>query len=157
MLITGAGGGLGRLLAIRMTRLGAKTILWDISKDGERETKILSIKSFPHRENILPGLKETSNILQAMGGEYKEQIVDISKKEEVYKAAEHIRQTMGDVSGIQNFSFPTKCQHLVTFFDHEIFLENTQLCKLLCKVPISCQVSQSVSRPPWRLIIVIEG
>lgn len=35
VLITGAGGGLGRLLAIRMTRLGAKTVLWDISKEGE--------------------------------------------------------------------------------------------------------------------------
>lgn len=33
-----------------------------------------------------------------MGGEYKELIVDISKKEEVYKAADHIRETMGDVS-----------------------------------------------------------
>lgn len=37
VLITGAGGGLGRLLAIRMTRLGAKLILWDISKEGECE------------------------------------------------------------------------------------------------------------------------
>lgn len=33
-----------------------------------------------------------------MGGEYKELIVDISKKEDVYKAADHIRETMGDVS-----------------------------------------------------------
>lgn len=46
----------------------------------------------------LPGLKETTNILDAMGGEYKEYIVDISKKEEVYKVADQIRQTMGDVS-----------------------------------------------------------
>lgn len=33
-----------------------------------------------------------------MGGEYKEYIVDISKKEDVYAAAEEIRQTIGDVS-----------------------------------------------------------
>lgn len=85
MLITGAGGGLGRLLAIRMTRLGAKTILWDISNEG---------------------LKETTTILQAMGGEYNEFIVDISKKEDVYKAADHIRATIGDVSiEIKCFTF----------------------------------------------------
>lgn len=33
-----------------------------------------------------------------MGGVYKECVVDISKKEEVYKAADTIRATMGDVS-----------------------------------------------------------
>lgn len=51
-----------------------------------------------------PGLKETTNILSAMGGEYKELIVDISKKEEVYKAADHIRETMGDVSIANKYS-----------------------------------------------------
>lgn len=39
-----------------------------------------------------------------MGGEYKELIVDISKKEEVYKAADHIRETMGDVSIANKYS-----------------------------------------------------
>lgn len=33
-LITGGGGGLGRLLAIRLTRLGARVVLWDINQDG---------------------------------------------------------------------------------------------------------------------------
>lgn len=34
-LITGGGGGLGRLLALRLVRLGCKVILWDINQDGE--------------------------------------------------------------------------------------------------------------------------
>ena len=104
MLITGAGGGLGRLLAIRMTRLGAKTILWDISKEGEsidyhsEESLTFPFLLVSTGESSSAGLKETTNILQAMGGEYKELIVDISKKEDVYKAADKIRETMGDVS-----------------------------------------------------------
>jgi all-trans-retinol dehydrogenase (NAD+) len=34
-VITGGGGGLGRLLAMRLVRLGVKVILWDISQEGE--------------------------------------------------------------------------------------------------------------------------
>lgn len=41
---------------------------------------------------------ETTSILKAMGGEYRDYIVDISKKEDVYKAADTIRQELGDVS-----------------------------------------------------------
>lgn len=34
-VITGGGGGLGRLLAMRLVRLGVKVILWDINQEGE--------------------------------------------------------------------------------------------------------------------------
>lgn len=34
-MVTGGGGGLGRLLAMRLTKLGAKVIVWDINQDGE--------------------------------------------------------------------------------------------------------------------------
>lgn len=34
-VITGGGGGLGRLLAMRLVRLGVKVILWDINQDGK--------------------------------------------------------------------------------------------------------------------------
>ncbi|KAL1399597.1 hypothetical protein pipiens_008083, partial [Culex pipiens pipiens] len=32
-MVTGGGGGLGRLLAMRLTKLGAKVIVWDINQD----------------------------------------------------------------------------------------------------------------------------
>lgn len=35
VLITGGGGGLGRLLAMRMARLKAKIVVWDINQKGE--------------------------------------------------------------------------------------------------------------------------
>lgn len=35
VLITGGGGGLGRLLAMRMARLKAKVVVWDINEKGK--------------------------------------------------------------------------------------------------------------------------
>lgn len=35
VLITGGGGGIGRLLALRVARLNAKVVVWDISNEGE--------------------------------------------------------------------------------------------------------------------------
>lgn len=37
VLITGGGGGLGRLLAMRMARLKAKVVVWDINEKGEED------------------------------------------------------------------------------------------------------------------------
>ena len=34
-MITGGGGGLGRLLAMRLVRLGVRVIMWDISQEGK--------------------------------------------------------------------------------------------------------------------------
>lgn len=34
VLVTGAGGGLGRLMALKFAKLGATVIVWDIKKDG---------------------------------------------------------------------------------------------------------------------------
>ncbi|XP_036292858.1 epidermal retinol dehydrogenase 2 isoform X2 [Pipistrellus kuhlii] len=38
VLITGAGSGLGRLLALQFARLGAVLVLWDINTEGNEET-----------------------------------------------------------------------------------------------------------------------
>jgi len=34
-LVTGGGGGLGRLLCLRLSNLGAIVVIWDINKAGE--------------------------------------------------------------------------------------------------------------------------
>lgn len=34
-VVTGGGGGLGRLLAMRLSRVGVKVILWDINQEGK--------------------------------------------------------------------------------------------------------------------------
>ncbi|TGZ47258.1 Epidermal retinal dehydrogenase 2 [Temnothorax longispinosus] len=38
-LVTGGGGGLGRLLSLRLANLGAIVIVWDINETGEYEMK----------------------------------------------------------------------------------------------------------------------
>lgn len=44
------------------------------------------------------GLDETKKMIQSMGGKCHGYKVDISNKEEVYKAADTIRREIGDVS-----------------------------------------------------------
>ena len=44
VLVTGAGSGIGRLMALKFADLGAKIVCWDINKDGMEET-VNDIKS----------------------------------------------------------------------------------------------------------------
>lgn len=40
-VVTGGGGGLGSLIALRLARLGCTVVLWDINKQGEFEYLII--------------------------------------------------------------------------------------------------------------------
>ncbi|XP_066235122.1 short-chain dehydrogenase/reductase family 16C member 6-like [Saccopteryx leptura] len=82
VLITGAGSGLGRLMAIKFARLGAILVLWDINEEGNMETCRLA------KEN---------------GGEkvfaYK---CDCSNRQEVYRVADQVKKEVGDVTLLIN-------------------------------------------------------
>ncbi|CAH0564161.1 unnamed protein product [Brassicogethes aeneus] len=80
-LVTGGGGGLGRLLALRLAKLGATVVLWDIN---------------------VAGLEETVNLVNSIGGKAFAFKCDISDKDDVYKAAEITRQEVGDVQILIN-------------------------------------------------------
>jgi all-trans-retinol dehydrogenase (NAD+) len=48
----------------------------------------------------LTGLDESVKIIESLGGWCRGQIVDISRREEVYKAADEIKSKYGNVSAI---------------------------------------------------------
>lgn len=98
-LVTGGGGGLGRLLALRLTKLGAKVIVWDINQEA---------------------IDETVKIVQSLGGFCKGYLVDISNKEQVYKSADLIREEVGDVSLLFNNAGVVSGRALLDTPDHLI-------------------------------------
>ena len=66
VLITGAGSGIGKLMALKFAKLGAKVVLWDINEEGN--------------ETVMKEIKAEGGVAHA----YK---VDCSKKEDVYASA----------------------------------------------------------------------
>lgn len=70
VLITGAGSGIGRMMALEFAKLGATLILWDINEEGNDAVK----------EEI-----------ESRGGVAHAFKVDCSKREEIYAAADKVR------------------------------------------------------------------
>lgn len=70
VLITGAGSGLGRLLALKFARLGAVLVLWDINKEGNEETCNMARDAGATRAYAYT--------------------CDCSRKEEVYRVADQV-------------------------------------------------------------------
>uniref|UniRef100_A0A1B0B8X6 Short-chain dehydrogenase/reductase 3 n=1 Tax=Glossina palpalis gambiensis TaxID=67801 RepID=A0A1B0B8X6_9MUSC len=98
-LITGGGNGLGRLLALRLCKMGAKIVIWDINKAG---------------------INKTVQMLEELGGYCKGYVVDISKREEVYKAAEDVKRDVGDINLLINNAGVVSGFNLLDTPDHLI-------------------------------------
>ena len=81
MFLTGAGSGLGRLMALKFARLGATVVCVDINETSNDET-VQKIKS--------EGFK-------AYG--YK---CDCSSREDIYRVAELVKKQVGDVTMLIN-------------------------------------------------------
>uniref|UniRef100_A0ABI7XZ42 Short chain dehydrogenase/reductase family 16C member 5 n=1 Tax=Felis catus TaxID=9685 RepID=A0ABI7XZ42_FELCA len=82
VLITGAGRGLGRLLALRFAHLGSVLVLWDINKEGNEETCRMAREAGATRVYAYT--------------------CDCSQKEEIYRVAEQVKKEVGDVSILIN-------------------------------------------------------
>ncbi|GMS93573.1 hypothetical protein PENTCL1PPCAC_15748, partial [Pristionchus entomophagus] len=80
-LITGAGSGLGRMMAIEFAKLGCTLVLWDVNEKGNEETKIMLGKS---------GVKVYTYTL------------DLSKKEQINATAERVKKEVGEVDILIN-------------------------------------------------------
>ncbi|XP_063386506.1 short-chain dehydrogenase/reductase family 16C member 6 isoform X2 [Cydia fagiglandana] len=81
VLVTGGGGGVGRQLAVKLARLGAKVVVWDINKEG---------------------LQKTCADVTMEGYEIASYVVDLADRAAVYAAAEKVKKEVGKVDVLIN-------------------------------------------------------
>ncbi|KAL0118164.1 hypothetical protein PUN28_009081 [Cardiocondyla obscurior] len=80
-LVTGGGGGLGRLLSLRLANLGAIVIVWDINETG---------------------IEETVKLVRAAGGTCYGYVCDLCDRADIYKKAKIIQEEIGKVTILIN-------------------------------------------------------
>ncbi|GMR46556.1 hypothetical protein PMAYCL1PPCAC_16751, partial [Pristionchus mayeri] len=82
ILITGAGGGLGRLLALRLADRGATLVLWDADEKGLKNTQEQCVKE--------------------ANGVVKIYVVDMLDRSSIARAAEAVKKEVGPVNILIN-------------------------------------------------------
>ncbi|XP_026202803.1 retinol dehydrogenase 10-B-like [Anabas testudineus] len=80
-LITGAGGALGRLFALEFAKEGASLVLWDCNEAAN---------------------EKTAELARELGVRVHTYTVDLSKRRDIYEAADTVRAEVGDVSILVN-------------------------------------------------------
>ncbi|CAH2043834.1 unnamed protein product, partial [Iphiclides podalirius] len=81
VLVTGGGGGVGRHLAMKLARLGANVVVWDINEDA---------------------LQKTCSNIKDEGYEVASYIVDLADRASVYATAEKVKKEVGKVDVLIN-------------------------------------------------------
>ena len=98
-LVTGAGQGLGKQLAYRLSECGATVVLWDINEESVRSV---------------------CDELNEQGREAFAYRVDCSNREEIYAAADTVKKDVGNVSILVN-NAGIYTNKLIADTDDEIF------------------------------------
>ncbi|XP_057378300.1 epidermal retinol dehydrogenase 2-like [Daphnia carinata] len=80
-LVTGAGGGIGRLIALGLSNLGCVVVCWDVAKQAN---------------------EETARLIKLSKGQVYAYQVDLTKREDIYRAAERVKQDVGKVTILVN-------------------------------------------------------
>ncbi|KAM6346107.1 estradiol 17-beta-dehydrogenase 11-like [Podargus strigoides] len=99
VLITGAGHGVGRATAFEFAKRQSRLVLWDINKHG---------------------VEETAAECERLGATVQAFVVDCSKREEIYSAAEKVKKDIGDVSILVNNAGVITAADLLSTQDHQI-------------------------------------
>ena len=99
VVVTGAGGGIGRLLALKLARLGCKVVCWDVIKQGLNHLSLFLIDGTKVFEYCILNLAndETVRLIQKENGEAYAYQVDLIKKEDVYQLADQVKKEIGNV------------------------------------------------------------
>uniref|UniRef100_A0A803TBR8 Estradiol 17-beta-dehydrogenase 11 n=1 Tax=Anolis carolinensis TaxID=28377 RepID=A0A803TBR8_ANOCA len=99
VLITGSGHGLGRATAYEFAKHQCNLVLWDINKDG---------------------VEETAEECRRLGATAHAFVVDCSKRKDIYKTAEKVKEEIGDVSILMNNAGVVAPIDVVSTDDHDI-------------------------------------
>ncbi|XP_050348098.1 estradiol 17-beta-dehydrogenase 11-like [Nymphalis io] len=98
-LVTGGGGGLGSLIALRLARLGCIIVLWDINKKG---------------------LEDTEKLVKGLGGKCFGYVVDLASKDDIYQVAKKVEKEVGRVTLLINNAGVVSGQYLLDTPDYLI-------------------------------------
>ncbi|XP_045451391.1 estradiol 17-beta-dehydrogenase 11-like [Melitaea cinxia] len=98
-LVTGGGGGLGSLIALRLARLGCVIVLWDINKRG---------------------LEDTVKLVKGLGGKCYGYLVDLANKDDIYRTAKQVEEEVGRVNLLINNAGVVSGKYLLDTPDHLI-------------------------------------
>lgn len=80
-LVTGGGNGLGRLVSLRLAKLGVIVVIWDVNKVGA---------------------EETVKLVQAAGGTCYGYVCDLCDREDIYRKAALVKEEVGQVTILIN-------------------------------------------------------
>ncbi|XP_023223197.1 short-chain dehydrogenase/reductase family 16C member 6-like [Centruroides sculpturatus] len=99
VLITGGGSGIGRLLALKLSRLGCRVVIWDVNEEGNRETQ---------------------QQVKSQGGECYSYVCDVTDREKVYAVASKVKEEVGPVTILVNNAGIVTGKKLLDTPDHLI-------------------------------------
>ncbi|XP_004680092.1 PREDICTED: short-chain dehydrogenase/reductase family 16C member 6-like [Condylura cristata] len=100
VLITGAGSGIGRLMALHFASLGAILVLWDINEEGNMETCRLA--------------KEKGGVKVFV------YTCDCGNRQEVYRVADQVKREVGDVNILINNAGIVSGKYFLDIPDHMV-------------------------------------
>jgi len=81
VLVTGGGSGIGRLMCLKLAKLGATIVTWDINTAGN---------------------EETARMIEKEGGKVHTYTVDMSSREQIYSMAGKVQDEVGAVTILVN-------------------------------------------------------